>query len=275
MLKADLHCHSTCSDGTVTPQELVVLAKERGLSCLSITDHDSIASYPKALPRAIELGIRLLPGVEFSTSYAGASVHVLAYAYPPESQILQTLCDWHRDRRIRRFRAILIRLQEQGIYLQESEIQQSPESIGRPHIAQALIEKGVVSSIQEAFDLYLKEGRSCFVPDPGMDLEVTLQIIRSAGGLSVLAHPHLIRNAHLLKKLLDLPFDGLECFYGLFGSHEGLRWMHIAKKKNWLITGGSDFHGAIKPDLQLGQSWVLQEQILPLLQHFDHISSAS
>ncbi len=272
MMKADLHCHSTCSDGTVSPKDLVTLAKERGLSCLSITDHDSIASYSLALQQAVDLGVTLLPGVEFSTSYQGKSVHVLAYAFPPESRLLQELCHWHRERRIRRIQAILSHLQAKGIDLTESDLIRSTESIGRPHIAQALMAKGFVSSVQQAFDIYLKEGGSCFVPDPAMDLEMTLEIIRQAKGLSVLAHPHLIKNAQLLRQLLNLPFDGLECFYGLFGAHDGLRWAQVAKKKKWLITGGSDFHGAIKPDLQLGQSWVLQEHVSPLLQHFANVS---
>lgn len=273
MLKADLHCHSTCSDGTVSPQHLVTLAKERGLFYLSITDHDSIASYPLALPQALSLGVTLLPGVEFSTSYQGKSVHVLAYAFPPENRPLQKLCDWHRERRIRRVQEILRHLRAQGIDVKESDLNQSAESIGRPHIAQALMKKGIVSSVQQAFKIYLKEGGSCFVPDPAMDLEMTLEIIRQGKGLSVLAHPHLIKNALLLQQLLHLPFDGLECFYGLFGSHEGLRWAQVAKKKKWLITGGSDFHGTIKPDIQLGQSWILEEHMQPLLQHFIRVSS--
>lgn len=274
--RADLHCHTTSSDGSATPEELVRLAKEIGLSGLSITDHDSVEAYKKAIPLAETLGIQMVSGVEFSTVHNYLSVHILGYAFPLNSTVIQSFCDKHQARRLKRNREILAKLAKQGMPISEEEIMPSTShedpqvkhTIGRPHIAAAMIKKGFVDSIQDAFKKYLGENKPCYAPGESFSTEETIEIIHQAGGLAVIAHPHLVDDRAILRQLFEMPFDGIECYYAKFPQDANLRWLEIAKKKNWLITGGSDFHGTIKPNIPLGASFVEETHFKALHQHF-------
>lgn len=264
--RADLHCHTTCSDGTSSPKEIVELARKVGLQGLSITDHDTIEAYETAIPAAEEQGLLLISGIELSTTHAGQSVHILAYSFPLRSPLIRDFCMQHHQRRIQRAQAILEILAQQGMPLEFEEI--SAKTIGRPHIALAMIQKGYVSSLQEAFHKYLGEGKSCYIPSSSTPVEETLDLIHQAGGLGVIAHPHLIDNSKILRDLLDMPFDGIEGYYGHFPAQAHERWVKIGEYRKWLITGGSDFHGTIKPNLMLGSSWVNGNVFQILYQHF-------
>ncbi len=260
--RADLHCHSTCSDGSKTPKELISLAKTIGLSGLSITDHDSIAAYKEASPYAAQLGIELISGVEFSTVHKGDSVHILCYRFPLDSELLQSFCEKHQKRRTNRNLGILQRLVKAGMPISEADVaacvhqDSQKHTIGRPHIALAMLKKGYVESIQDAFKRFIGEGKSCYEPGESFSTEETIDLIHQAKGLAVIAHPHLVENGSTLKDMLQMPFDGIECYYAKFGPQQNQRWLEIARKKNWLITGGSDYHGDIKPNLMLGCSYV-------------------
>lgn len=279
--RADLHCHSTCSDGTLTPKELILLAKKIGLQGISITDHDTIDAYSEAIPQAKESGIEIISGVEFSTIHMDNSVHILGYAFNLNSTEIQTLCQKHQQRRIERNRAILERLTAKGFSITEEEVQScasipshgSKRIMGRPHIAQAMVKKGYVESVQDAFKLYIGEDKPFFVRGELISLEETLQVIHAANGYAIIAHPHLIKNESLLANLLTMKFDGIECYYSQFQSQQHERWIKIAKKKNWLMTGGSDFHGDIKPTIPLGCSWVPEETFRVLQNHFHNVMS--
>ncbi|MCB1080721.1 MAG: PHP domain-containing protein [Chlamydiia bacterium] len=266
MYRADLHCHSTCSDGTLSPEELLAEAKRKELSALSITDHDTVEAYTEETFRVAEkLGIRLFPGVEFSSRHENYPIHILGYAFD-RTPALQDFCAQHQKRRRERNRAILRKLQEQKILIEEEELKRFGRecSIGRPHIAQLMLEQGVVSTIQEAFDLYIGEGKSCFEPGTSFTPEETLEVIHAASGKAFIAHPHLIQKQKVLDAILEMDFDGIECYYGLFHHGQEKKWLKIAKKKGWLISGGSDFHGSVKPHVQLGCSWVDEEAVLKL-----------
>lgn len=253
--RADLHCHSTCSDGTLTPEQLVTLAVARGLSGLSITDHDCVDAYQLALPLAQEKNLLLLTGAEFSSNHQGHSVHILAYAFPCKNTAIQELCNRHSKRREERNQGILDLLRNKGMPIDPQTIT-ALGSVGRPHIAQAMIESKYVKTIEEAFYKFLGDGKCCYVPGNPVSTEETIEIIHSAGGLAVIAHPHLIKNSAVVASLLELPFDGIECYYARFGPSDNSVWIDIAEKKRWIITGGSDFHGTVKPDISLGSSWV-------------------
>jgi hypothetical protein len=276
---ADLHCHTTCSDGSKTPEEIVSLAKEIGLSGLAITDHDSIAAYFLALPAAKANNIKLITGVEFSTVHNGTSIHILGYAFPPESVVIQDFCDKHTLRRTDRNLQILKLLQKKNLPISEDELLVESQNenvnikktVGRPHIANAMIKKGYVKSIQEAFQKYLGEGKCCYAEGESYSTLETLELIHQAKGLGVIAHPHLINDQHILKDLLDMNFDGIECYYARFNMDQHKRWLKIAKKKNWIVTGGSDFHGDIKPKLPLGASFVNEELFNVLYDHFQRV----
>ena len=270
--RADLHCHSTCSDGTLSPTQIVMLAHQTQLSGLSITDHDTINAYTEALPVAKEMGLSLISGVEFSTVFKKESIHVLAYSFNLQSSAIQNLCVRHIQRRQQRNQAILDRLRAHQMPLEMEDLSYdnsaAAHTIGRPHIAMALVKKGYIATMQEAFNQFIGEGKSCFVAGENIGLEETLDIIHEAKGFAVIAHPHLISKVVILRDILDLPFDGIEGYYGRFHAASHERWVKIGQRKKWLITGGSDFHGAVKPQISLGCSWVSQETFSILYQHF-------
>ncbi len=274
--RADLHCHTTCSDGTVAPEEIIQLALDKNLQGLSITDHDTIQAYEQAAPFAQAKGLPLISGVEFSTVHDQTSVHILAYSFSLTSPIIHNFCEQHHQRRLHRIHVILEKLRACGIplSLEDLTLQTSPHSFGRPHIAVALMKKGYVHTIQQAFQQYLGEGKPCFVPSEGFSIEETLELIHQANGLAVIAHPHLIDKPKILKDLLSMKFDGIEGYYSRFPQTEHDRWIKIGAHRGWIITGGSDFHGTIKPTIPLGCSWVNAETFQTLYQHFQSNSSS-
>lgn len=271
--RADLHCHSTCSDGLLTPQELVQYAKQIGLSGLSITDHDTVAAYKEAIPKALELGLKMISGIEFSTLFADIPIHVLAYSFQLDHPSIQNYCQKHIERRHTRNLAIVAKLQQQGFNITYDEIlqnaaQRASQTIGRPHIAMLMMEKGYVDSMQNAFKKYLGEKGLCYVPGTPFSTEETLQTIHATNGFAIIAHPHLIPKSSTVKRLLNLPFDGIEAYYASFSADENNKWVKIAQERNWLMTGGSDFHGSIKPINQLGSCFVNEETFQILAKRF-------
>ena len=220
--RADLHCHSTYSDGTATPSELIQLACSIGLKGLSITDHDTIEAYPEAIAEAKHNNIPLLPGLELSAVHQGTSVHVLAYSFALDSAPIHDFCRQQRERRNLRNQAILDRLAAHGMPLTTDDFPngmisgEMDRSFGRPHIAQAMLKKGYVHSLQQAFHEYIGEGRPCYSPGNRCSVEETLEIIHRTQGLAIIAHPHLIESCATLRDLLHMPFDGIEVYYARF-----------------------------------------------------------
>lgn len=268
--RADLHCHSTFSDGSLTPAELITLARARGLQGLSITDHDTVGSYPEALSLAADQGIQMVPGVEFSSTLDGVSVHILGYAFAWNHPSITELCTEQTQRRIQRNQGILDRLASLGYSLTYEDLlrEGSFATIGRPHIALAMIRKGYVASLQEAFRLYLKDGGRAYVSGPRITSERAIEAIHAAGGLALIAHPHLMSNEGTVSRLLELPFDGIEAYYAQFSAAQCQRWLQIAAEKKWLVTGGSDFHGQHKPTIPMGASWTPKASFDVLLKRF-------
>jgi 3',5'-nucleoside bisphosphate phosphatase len=267
MFRADLHCHTTASDGTYSPLEIIALAQREGLQGLSITDHDTIEAYREALPAAKEANILLGTGVEFSCHLLGTSIHVLGYDYPPNSASIHDFSRLHRKRRTHRNRAILKKLSLLRMPLDEEELAQMGTMIGRPHIAQLMIKKGYVKTLKEAFDLYLGDGERCYDAGEPFSIPETIDLIHQVGGKAFLAHPHLIEKRKTIDQLLTLNFDGIECYYAHCPPGQEKRWLKIAREKKWLISGGSDFHGAIKPHIPLGRSWVDEASFRAIFSH--------
>ncbi|SCA58408.1 5'-3' exoribonuclease [Chlamydiales bacterium SCGC AB-751-O23] len=274
--RADLHCHSTCSDGSSSPEELVFLAKKRGLKGLSITDHDTIDAYSKIHEAVEQTGLEIITGVEFSAFHQGKSVHVLAYGFRLDDPCIIALCKRHEKRRKSRILKMLDKLQELGINISEKELFESAgsnvSSIGRPHIANVLIQKGKASSVKDAFQKFLGNGKKAFVAGDQISVVDTLQAIHQAKALAVIAHPHLIFERSLFNSLLSLNFDGLEVFYANMPRSKEANFYDIATKKKWLMTGGSDFHGENKPEIQLGASYVKEEGFRSLQRNLDELS---
>jgi predicted metal-dependent phosphoesterase TrpH len=261
--KADIHCHTNCSDGTDSPEELVRLAGKMGLNGLSITDHDTIDAYtPELFSLAETLGIKLLTGIELSTEIESESIHVLGYGFQLETSSLKEFLSVLQERRTSRNRAILEKLASKKIHISEKELfeyaarSREKRTIGRPHIAALMIEKGYVRTLQDAFQVYLKQGACCYAPGIKFTPSDAIEQIHLAKGKAVLAHPHFLPKGALLRKLLALPFDGIECYYARLPKQQEVPWLEIAKQKGWIPTGGSDYHGTVKPHITLGCSWV-------------------
>ncbi len=264
--RADLHCHSTCSDGTCPPEELIDLAIANGLSGLSITDHDTVEAYATAIPYAKKKNFPLLSGIEFSCEHRGVSVHILGYAFSLRNEKLLAFCQKHKNRRETRYQQILQKLQEHEMPIDTATFGKG--SIGRPHIAMAMVEKGYVDSVQDAFRKFLGENKPCYVPGQTFSVEESIEIIHQAKGFAMIAHPHLIQESYIITDLLLMPFDGLEAYYARFAPHQERRWVQIGQHREWIITGGSDFHGTIKTHNPLGCSWVDETTFNPLYRHF-------
>lgn len=266
--RADLHCHTTCSDGSDSPFALLQIAKKASLSGLSITDHDTVDAYtPELFAEAAKLGIELLPGVEISSQLDDATVHVLGYGFDLHNDLFHQFLREILSARDERNRAILKKLAAKGMLITEEELKTfAPRrTVGRPHIAELLVKKGYVSSSRDAFQLYLKESASCYVPGFKQKPQEVIAVIHKAGGKAVLAHPHFFKKQNFVKKLLDMPFDGVECYYSLLAKEMEAPWVKIAGEKNLIATGGSDYHGVLKPQIPLGCSWVGRETFEALL----------
>lgn len=264
--RIDLHTHSTCSDGSLTPQELVRCAVEAGLAGLSITDHDTLKGYALAKPVAEELGATLIPGVEFSATAPHEPVHILGYSYRLDDPALVELSHRHVKRRLERNLAILSHLKRAGMAIDEADLLAMGDGIiGRPHIAQLLLARGYVQSVQEAFDRFIGEGKSCYMVGDRVSVEETVERIHAAGGYAVIAHPHLLRSSQTVAYLLRLPFDGIEGYYARMPKSTERRWIDLGRAHKWIVTGGSDFHGDCKPMNAIGTSWAPSETVRLLI----------
>jgi predicted metal-dependent phosphoesterase TrpH len=267
MFRADLHCHTLFSDGTLTPQQIISKAKEIGLLGLSITDHDSIDAYQTAPHAAKENQILLGSGAEFSCAYEDLNIHVLAYDFDVKNSCLIAFCEKHRQRRKDRNRIILQKLKQYNMVLDEEELNGMGHMIGRPHIAKLLVQKGFAASTREAFQLYIGDHKSCYHRGPGFSIEETLSLIHEAKGKAFIAHPHLLRSSSTIRNLLKMPFDGIECHYARIPPDQERKWIKMAKDKNLLMSGGSDFHGETSDHNPLGSSWVDEENFHKIFQH--------
>jgi predicted metal-dependent phosphoesterase TrpH len=237
-------------------------AKEAQMQGLSITDHDTISAYtPELFEKAKELGIQLLTGAELSSEFQGATVHILAYGFDLHSKVLQNFLQLIITRRTERNLAILKKLALHKMPITEEELVDFARSvikhktIGRPHIAALMVRKGYVISERDAFERYLKEGSLCYAAGFKVTPQDTINAIHQARGKAVLAHPHFYPKGRFLKELLTHPFDGIECYYGNLSKEVELPWIKIAQERGLLITGGSDYHGDLKPHIALGCSW--------------------
>jgi 3',5'-nucleoside bisphosphate phosphatase len=246
----DLHIHTRCSDGGLTPAEVVAYALERRLQAIAITDHDTIAGNPLALKAAAGRGIEVLPGVEISTHWDGVTFHVLGYGIDPEaSEVSQTFAFLEESRRQRNPRMIE-KLRQQGIdvTLEEVVAEAGDSLVGRPHFARVLLRKRAVGSLQEAFDRFLGRGAAAYVDKDRLTPARACEVIRRAGGVVVLAHPGLIEKDHpgrlgpLLEHLLPLGVEGIEAYYSRHTPEQTASYLTLARTHGLLATGGSDFH---------------------------------
>ncbi|MGG3882626.1 PHP domain-containing protein [Brevibacillus panacihumi] len=244
---ADLHTHTTASDGTCDPKENVRIAMEAGLAALAITDHDTVAGIAEAKEAGAVLGIEVIPGVEISSVARGQDIHVLGFFVPYEDASFQEKLVGLRETRHERNKLLINKLQELGIAIKLEDVykrkQGTDKNIGRPHIAEELMELGVVNSIEEAFDKYLGKGGAAYVNPPRITPQEAITLIREAGGVAVLAHPGLYDDDELVKELIEFGLDGIEVFHPDNSQNQREVYRKWAEEFDLLVTGGSDFHG--------------------------------
>lgn len=245
----ELHCHTTASDGRLSATEVVQLAKQRDVSLLAITDHDTIAAHEEALAAGSALGLRVIPGIEVSSLSAQGEVHVLGYNVRPTDTVTIRTLNSLRGVREARARGMIDKLAALDIHVPFARVQAlaGDAMIGRPHLARALVEMGAVANMQAAFDQYLAEGKPAFVPHEGLTPAQAVDLIHAAQGIAVLAHPALYRGdlAALLNDLLAAGLDGIEVFYPQHTPAQIEQYKAIARQHNLVMAGGSDFHAII------------------------------
>ncbi|MGH9103752.1 MAG: PHP domain-containing protein [Acidimicrobiales bacterium] len=255
----DLHTHSRRSDGSDSPARIAELAGVAGLTAVALTDHDRLDGIPEAAEAAARVGVRLVPGCELSCAWDGGACHVLVYFVEPGEGPFQDELAALQDDRARRNRSMLQALRAAGVPIGDDELaaEAGGSGAGRPHVAALLVRKGVVSSMQEAFDLWLGKGRPGYVPKARLSpADVGLMAARS-GGLAALAHPLSLGldRADLegvVRELAEAGFVGLEADYSRYEPEQRLALHRLAATHGLVATGGSDHHGDYKPDLRVG-----------------------
>lgn len=255
----DLHVHSTESDGTFTPEELVEEAKKVGLSAFALTDHDTVSGVKKALDAAKDTGIEVIPGVELSTDYNGKEVHIVGLYIDIEHPKLLSQTAAFRECRNNRNEKMIEALQKEGFDITfEKLVAENPDCvITRANIARYLYEHGMIKSVQEAFDKYIGDGCRCYINRFKVSPMDAVKLIKEAGGIAILAHPLLYHMSSVtLQKLIDelkaAGLDGIEAIYSTYTPGEERLVKKLAEENHLLVSGGSDFHGTNKPSIRLG-----------------------
>ena len=258
MIKADLHMHSTASDGVLAPDELMRRAADRGFTHVALTDHDSMAGIPMARETAQKLGMTLIPGVELSCG-AQKEIHVLGYGFDPENEALHAFCCSRVRQREARTAAMVERLCALGKPVDIMRVRELARGVmGRPHVARALVEAGHVLSVSEAFDRFLKLGKPAYVPKEDVKVSEAVRLIREAGGVAVLAHPMELKMGDtMLESLIgewkSQGLEGVEVYHPSAQNNHASFLLHLAQRENLLVTGGSDFHGEAVRKSEIGE----------------------
>lgn len=255
----DLHTHSICSDGTLSPKELIKYAKEKNLVAIALTDHDTVEGLKEASEEAERLGIELIPGVEIAAEFNGSEIHILGLFIDINSNELKTALDDMKVRRETRNKKLVELFNAAGIDMTYNEVVATAQGniITRAHFAKVLVKRGYGESISEVFKAYLSPGSDTYIMRELFSYEEAIQLIHKAGGFAVLAHPKEYRidkkeTDAMVKLLKKEGLDGIEAIYTTNAPEDEAFQRFLAEKYNLFITGGSDFHGENKPKIDLG-----------------------
>ncbi len=254
----DLHTHSTASDGSLSPEELVGYAKRKGAAAVALTDHDTIEGVEKALTAGEKEGLEVIPGLEISAQYPGGTMHILGYYIDPAEPNLNRELQQLQEARQERNPKIISKLQSLGISISFDQVKALAKGqIGRPHIAQVLFQSGAVSSLEEAFQKYLIKGAPAYVEKFRFSPQEAIALITRAGGIPVLAHPFTLNYSSLrelknvIEELKGMGLKGVEVIYPEHTSDQTNAYFSLVKELKLIYTGGSDFHGNLKKDVDL------------------------
>ena len=253
----DLHTHSTFSDGTFTPSQLVKYAEEKGLKAFALTDHDTTEGIKEA--KSIETNVEVISGVEISTRYDKKEIHIVGLYVNENDADLNKQLKYYREKRVTRNFEILEKLNSLGVNITIDDVKESctGDVISRAHIAKVLVSKGFVGSYTEAFDRYLGDNKCAYVPRETLNYEESMELITKAGGVPVLAHPLLYKmsDTNLENMMVKLRQKGLKAVEVYYSTHSNSDTQHVvamANRVGLIYSGGSDFHGATKPKIDMG-----------------------
>lgn len=253
----DLHTHSTFSDGTFTPLRLVKYAEEKGLKAFALTDHDTTEGVKEA--KSIETNVEVISGVEISTRYDKKEIHIVGLYVNENDADLNKQLKYYREKRVTRNFEILEKLNSLGVNITIDDVKESctGDVISRAHIAKALVSKGFVGSYTEAFDRYLGDNKCAYVPRETLNYEESMELITKAGGVPVLAHPLLYKMSdtnleNMMVKLRQKGLKAVEVYYSTHSNSDTQHIMAMANRVGLIYSGGSDFHGATKPKIDMG-----------------------
>jgi 3',5'-nucleoside bisphosphate phosphatase len=255
----DLHSHTTCSDGSETPAELVARAKANAARAIAITDHDTIGGLAEGQAAAELLGIEFVKGIEISAEYSPGTMHILGYGINDHCSALLSKLHELRVARDTRNPQIAEKLRALGVDINYDEVARlaGNEVVGRPHFARILVQKGFADSIQDAFNKFLAKGAVAYVEKKRLSPAESIDLLHEAGGIAVLAHPYQLRLPSmndfldLIADLAALGLDGVEAIYSRHSIAEREQYTKVAKQLGLVVSGGSDYHGTYKPDLDI------------------------
>lgn len=257
-MSIDLHTHSNFSDGTMTPTELVALARAKKISALALTDHDTMAGTEEAILAGTKMGVEIIPGIEVSVLYGQIEYHILGYWADPHNSVFAAALARLQGARAERNAKILEKLNALGIPVTAEELQLVSEQgqTGRPHIARILVQRGVVKTMSQAFEQFLRKGTAAYVSRFAYSAAEAVALIHQAGGLAVLAHPaqndpELIRLPTVLADLVPAGLDGIELYYPTHSHKVKKKLRALAGEYDLILTGGSDYHGEVRPGTTL------------------------
>lgn len=259
MDRIDLHIHSNASDGTCTPTEVVEMAKNIGLRAVALTDHDSTSGIAEAKAAGERLGVEVVGGIEVSSNYRDNNVHILGYFIDPDEPALLEIVDWVQFARDVRNEKVVALLQKDGFDISMEELcEKYPGAvIGRPHMAEILMQKGYISSVKEGFEKFFAVGQKYYLPKGRISIQRAVEVIRKAGGVSVLAHPFVYHYSEdeiiqMIETAKDCGIQAMECYYSE-NTPEQQEWLlKKAKEYSLGVSGGSDYHGTRKTHITMG-----------------------
>ena len=256
----DLHMHSSCSDGTLTPEELVSAALDMGLEAAALTDHDTVSGVHRFLSAASGTPLRVVPGVELASMLFSKDIHIVGLFIDPDSTPLLAALEQMRLWREERNAEMVEKIRSKGFEITMDEVlaEAGGESVGRPHMATVLLKKGFFPDMQSVFNRLIGRGGSCYVARKYYPVDACIRLIHEAGGLAIWAHPlHAAHGARAAlrkigSRLVGYGLDGLECYYSMFAEQQQADALEFARARSLLISGGSDFHGGAHPRVKMG-----------------------
>jgi hypothetical protein len=251
----DLHIHTTFSDGLLTPEQVVTIAKQKGLDAVAIVDHDAVGGIDPAIKEGKKLGVEIVPAVELSCLVGDNDIHIIGYYIAYRNKKLIKILSDIQDKRVDRAKKMIEKLAEQGAEVEIKRVLAlaGNGAVGRPHIAQALLEGGHISSYDEAFWKYIGYHCPAYVPKEKLSPQDAIKLVRDFGGLPILAHPMSYNNRGVINYLIDEGIRGLEVWRPELSENDLKYLLNLVKNHHLLATGGTDCHGGRKGKIFIGE----------------------